>query len=113
MEPHLRQGWHSFLLIKSTILVLTSRPIIVSHTNHSFSKFNTKDGEAVVRIRPDHEDAYDMKNSKNMSFTEILSAVAGHGLMLGNDEVWIFESVSLEGYSVIHLARSTSRINWS
>lgn len=30
------------------------------------------DREVVARIRPNHEDAHDMKNSHNMEFTELL-----------------------------------------
>lgn len=37
------------------------------------------------------------------------SSVVGYDVLLGNDEIWGFERVSLEGCSVIHLDRNSSR----
>ncbi len=35
--------------------------------------------------------------------------IIGSDLLLGNDEVWGFERVSFEGYSVLHLAKNSPR----
>lgn len=54
------------------------------------------------------------QDSDSLTPTQLYGGgVVGYDLLLGNDEVWGFESVSFEGYSVIHLASNTSRISWS